>query len=54
MQINSNVYSCIKLLGVHIVRKLSFTENVNHIISKASRQVNVLRHLSTYLSTYLE
>ena len=53
MQINSNVYSCIKLL-VHIDRKLSFTEHVNHIVSKASRQVNVLRHLSTYLSTYLE
>ena len=49
-----NSQQSIKLLGVHIDRKLSFTEHVNHIISKASRQVNVLRHLSTYLSTYLE
>ena len=46
-----NLQESIKLLGVHIDRKLSFTEHVNHIISKASRQVNVLRHLSTYLDS---
>ena len=46
-----NSQQSIKLLGVHIDRKLSFTEHVNHITSKASRQVNVLRHLSTYLDS---
>ena len=46
-----NSQQSIKLLGVHIDRKLSFTEHLNHITSKASRQVNVLRHLSTYLDS---
>jgi hypothetical protein len=41
--------SCIKYLGVLIDKKLSFSDQVNNVCTKASRQVNALMRLSNLL-----
>ena len=41
----------VKLLGFHIDNKLTFNEHINQLITKCSRQVNVLGRLSTKLDT---
>ena len=44
--IDIQTQSCIKYLGVHIDDKLSFTNHVNDVCAKASKQVNALMRLS--------
>ena len=39
-----------KLLGIKVDTKLNFNEHLNYIISKASRKVNALSTVMTYMS----
>ena len=44
-----NSESTVKLLGVHIDRKLTFSHHVSVICKKAARQINVLQRLCKYI-----
>ena len=51
--INGNVVrpeERVKLLGVHIYKKLNFGHHVSHICQKAGKQVKVLGRLSRVLN----
>ena len=41
--------SCVKLLGVFIDCELTFSEHVNYICKRTSRQLNAIRRISKYL-----
>ena len=41
----------VKLLGIHIDRKLSFSQHISEICKKAGKQINVLARLCRFLST---
>ena len=53
IQIDENVIikpePCVKVLGVHIDYKLSFSQHVKHCCTKAARQLNALTRISKYL-----
>ena len=40
---------CVKLLGVFIDYELTFSEHVNYICKRTSRQLNAIRRISKYL-----
>ena len=41
--------SCVKLLGVFIDYELTFSEHINYICKRTSRQLNAIRRISKYL-----
>ena len=46
---NVPLKSCVKLLGVFIDYELTFSEHVNYICKRTSRQLNAIRRISKYL-----
>ena len=46
---NVPLKSCVKLLGVFIDYDLTFSEHVNYIFKRTSRQLNAIRRISKYL-----
>ena len=48
---NVPLKSCVKLLGVFIDYELTFSEHVNYICKRISRQLNAIRRLSKYLKS---
>ena len=46
---NVPLKSCVKLLGVFIDHELTFSEHVNYICKRTSRQLNAIRRISKYL-----
>ena len=49
---NVPLKSWVKLLGVFIDYELTFSEHVNYICKRTSRQLNVIRKISKYLKRY--
>ena len=46
---NVPLKSCVKLLGAFIDYELTFSEHVNYICKRTSRQLNAIRRISKYL-----